>query len=313
VEAGTQEFTLGKESGDDGSFDRQESSFRDWVSSDGSTPFAAEAGRYHIYAAWACPWAQRAVIGRKLKGLEEAIGLSVVNPIRDSRGWRFTGGEYSDDAEDFDFLAEAYNESDPEFDDRASTPVLWDTKLGRIVNNESGEVLRMLGTSFEDFADPDSLDLYPEPIRDEIDQLNERIYDSVNNGVYKAGFTTNQDVYEREVAAIFAMLDELDERLASSRFLFGDLPVETDWRLFPTLLRFDAVYYIHFKCSLRRLVDYPNLWPYARDLYQWPGIAETVRFDDIRRHYYCTHPMINPSGLVAVRPEADWDKAPGRP
>ncbi len=166
----------------------------------------------------------------------------------------------------------------------------------------------MLGTRFEEFADPDSLDLYPEPIRAEIDALNDRIYDAVNNGVYKAGFTTSQEIYERQVAEIFAMLDELDERLGSRRFLFGELPVETDWRLFTTLLRFDAVYYIHFKCSLRRLVDYPNLWPYARDLYQWPGIADTVRFDDIRRHYFCTHPMINPNKLVAVQPEADWDE-----
>jgi putative glutathione S-transferase len=312
MEAASQEFSLGRESGDDGSFDRQESSFRDWVSTDGSTTYPAESGRYHVYAAWACPWAQRAVIGLKLKGLSDAIGLSIVHPIRDSRGWRFTGGEYTDDAEDFDFLAEAYNESDPEFDDRASTPVLWDTKSGRIVNNESGDVLRMIGTRFEEFADPDSLDLYPEPIRAEIDELNERIYDAVNNGVYKAGFTDNQEIYERQVTDIFAMLDELDERLGSQRFLFGELPVETDWRLFTTLLRFDAVYYIHFKCSLRRLVDYPNLWPYARDLYQWPGIAETVRFDDIRRHYYCTHPMINPNKLVAVQPDADWDAEPGR-
>lgn len=307
-----QQFSLGRESGDDGSFDRQESGFRDWVSTDGSTPYPVEAGRYHIYAAWACPWAQRAVIGRKLKGLEDVIGLSVVHPIRDSRGWRFTGGEYSDDAEDFDFLAEAYNESDPEFDDRVSTPVLWDTKTGQIVNNESGEVLRMLATRFAEFADPDSLDLVPTAIESEIDELNERIYDAVNNGVYKAGFATDQEVYEREVAGIFAMLDELDERLGSRRFLFGELPVETDWRLFPTLLRFDAVYYIHFKCSRRRLVDYPNLWPYARDLYQWPGIADTVRFDDIRRHYYCTHPMINPSKIVAVCPDAEWDEEPGR-
>jgi putative glutathione S-transferase len=282
------------------------------VSTDGSTPFPAEAGRYHIYAAWACPWAQRAVIGLRLKGLEDAIGLSFVDPIRDDRGWRFSGGQYSDDAEDFDFLVEAYRETDPDFDGRASTPVLWDTQTERIVNNESGDVLRMLATRFDEFAAPDSLDLYPEALRSEIDELNDRIYDAVNNGVYAAGFTTSQEIYERQVADMFATLDELDARLGSTRFLFGDLPVETDWRLFTTLLRFDAIYYIHFKCSLRRLVDYPNLWPYARDLYQWPGIAETVKWDDIRRHYYCTHPMINPSKIVAVRPDADWDADPGR-
>ncbi len=188
MESGTKEFALGQESGDDGSFKRQQSKFRDWVSNDGSTEYPAEPDRYELYVAWACPWAHRGVIARRLKGLEDVIGLSVVNPIRDSKGWRFTGGEYSDDAEDFDFLAEAYNATDPDFDERASTPVLWDTRSSTIVSNESADVMRMMSTSFREFTDPDSIDLYPEAHAAEIDALNDRLYDSVNNAVYSAGF-----------------------------------------------------------------------------------------------------------------------------
>jgi putative glutathione S-transferase len=304
-------FSLGAEAGDDGSFKRQASRFRDWVSADGSTEFPAEPGRYHLYVSWACPWAHRTIVGRRLKRLEHAIGVSVVDPIRDERGWAFTGGEYVDRVNGFSFLSEAYDATDPEFEGRHSVPVLWDTRTGRIVNNESGDILRMLNSGFGELAD-DRVDLLPERLRPEIEALGERIYDDVNNAVYTAGFSTSQKVYEREVRKLFATLDELDARLARSRFLFGEVPVETDWRLFTTLLRFDAVYHIHFKCSLRRLVDYPNLWPYARDLYQLPGIAETVRFGEIRAHYYGTHPMINPSGIVALRPEADWTAAHGR-
>ena len=304
-------FSLGSEAGSDGSFQRQESTFRDWVSADGSTEFPAEPGRYHLYVSWACPWAHRAVIGRRLKRLEHVIGMSVVDPIRDERGWAFTGGEYVDRVNGFRFLSEAYEATEPGFSGRHSVPVLWDTVSGRIVNNESGDVLRMLNSGFGGLADG-SVDLYPRALRPEIDVLGERIYDTVNNAVYKAGFATAQHVYEREVEAMFATLDELDARLARSRFLFGDRPVETDWRLFTTLVRFDAVYFIHFKCSIRRLVDYEHLWPYARDLYQHSGVSETVRFDEIRAHYYGTHPMINPSGIVALRPEADFTAPHGR-
>ena len=304
-------FSLGEEQSSSGSFERQESSFRDRVSSDGSTEFPAERGRYHLYASWACPWAHRAVIGRRLKGLEEAIGVSFVNPIRDDRGWAFTGGVYTDGINGFDYLSEAYTATDPDFNARASTPVIWDTETERIVSNESGEVLRMLDQGFGELAD-DSVCLYPEPLRDEIDELNERIYEGLNNAVYKAGFSTDQGIYEREVRGIFALMDDLDERLGERRYLLGDEPVETDWRLFTTLVRFDAVYHVHFKCSVRRLTDYPNLWPYARDLYQRPGIAETVRFDEIRAHYYLTHPMINPSGLIALQPDADFAEPHGR-
>ncbi|HEX8054909.1 MAG TPA: glutathione S-transferase family protein [Thermoleophilaceae bacterium] len=309
--AGARRFSLGSESSEDGSFTRQESRFRDWVSADGSTEFPAEAGRYHLYVSWACPWAHRTIIGRRLKGLEDAIGLSVVDPIRDERGWAFSGGEYVDRVNGFRYLSEAYDATDPEFVGRYSVPVLWDKVGGRIVNNESGDILRMLNSGFGELAD-DSVDLYPAEHRAEIDQLGEHIYDTVNNAVYKAGFTTSQAVYEREVTTMFETLDQLDARLAGQRFLFGDRPVETDWRLFTTLVRFDAVYFIHFKCSIRRLVDFENLWPYARDLYQQPGIAETVRFDEIRRHYYETHPMINPSGLVALRPAGDFGAPHGR-
>jgi glutathionyl-hydroquinone reductase len=297
--------------GRSGRFDRPRATFREWVSADGSTPFPAVAGRYHLYVSWACPWAHRTAIGRMLKGLEDVIGLSVVDPIRDERGWAFTGGEYTDPVNGFEFLGEAYAANDPDYDDRLSVPVLWDKETERIVNNESADILRMYTTAFDGLATRD-VDLYPEPHRDEIDALNKRLYEDVNNAVYAAGFSRDQADYERIVARMFATFDEVDARLGESRFLFGDAPVETDWRLFTTLVRFDAVYNIHFKCSLRRIVDYPNLWPYARDLYQQPGVAETVRFDDIRRHYYMTHDSINPSRIVAVAPDADWTAPPGR-
>jgi putative glutathione S-transferase len=300
-------FRLGRESTDDGSFRRQESQFRRWVSGEPGAEFPAQPGRYHLYVARACPWAHRTIIARRLMGLGDAIGISFVDPIRDQRGWAFTGGEYVDAVNGFGFLSEAYLATDRAYDARVTVPVLWDKQTGVIVSNESADILRMLGTAFAPLA-RSPVELYPEPLRAEIDALNDRIYDNVNNAVYKAGFSRRQDGYEREVQSLFATLDELDQRLARRRFLFGPEPVETDWRLFTTLLRFDAVYQIHFKCSLRKLVEYEHLWPYARDLYQWPGVAETVSFDEIRRHYYLTHPMINPSGLVAVRPAASFDE-----
>jgi putative glutathione S-transferase len=307
----TQPPTLGREGAGDGSFQRQQSRFRRWISADGSTEFPLEPGRYHLYVARACPWAHRTLIGRQLMGLQDAIGVSYVDPIRDARGWEFTGGEYFDQQGDFRFLSEAYAATDPDYDERVSVPVLWDTDRGVIVNNESADILRMLGTVFGELA-RHPVELYPDPWREEIDALNQRIYTGVNDCVYKAGFSTRQAVYEREVAVLFDTLDQLDERLAARRFLFGNAPVETDWRLFTTLVRFDAVYQIHFKCSLRKLIEYPHLWPYTRDLYQWPGIADTVNFDEIRTHYYRTHPMINPSGLVAVQPAASFDVPHGR-
>ena len=304
-------FSLGREAGDDGSFKRQESRFRSWVTDDGTSQFTPEAGRYHLYVSWACPWAHRTIIGRRLKRLDGAIGMSAVDPIRDERGWAFTGGEYVDPVNGFRFLSEAYDATDPGYDGRHSVPVLWDKVSGRIVNNESGDILRMLNSGLGDLADP-AVDLCPAELRPEIDALGKWIYDNVNNAVYAAGFATSQRAYEAEAQRLFGALEVLDERLAHDRFLFGDTPVETDWRLFTTLLRFDSVYAVHFKCSLRRLVDHANLWPYARDLYQRPWIADTVRFDEIRAHYYGTHPMINPSGIVALQPDADWTEPPRR-
>jgi putative glutathione S-transferase len=299
------------EPGDDGAFHRQDSTFRGWVLDEPSAEFPLQSGRYHLYVARACPWAHRTIIARRLMGLQEAIGISFLDPIRDQRGWAFTGGEYVDPVNGFGLLREAYVASDVEYDLRVTVPVLWDTRTGVIVNNESADILRMLGTVFRPLA-RHPIDLCPESIRAEIDELNRHVYHAVNNGVYKAGFSTRQTIYEAEVERLFEVLDELDERLAGRRFLFGDHPVETDIRLFTTLVRFDAVYHVHFKCSLRKLVEYPNLWPYARDLYQWPGIEETVNLDEIRAHYYRTHPTINPSGLVAVAPAASFREPHGR-
>jgi glutathionyl-hydroquinone reductase len=307
----SQSFSLGREVADDGSFRRQDSVFRDWVTDDGSTPFAPVAGRYHLYVARACPWAHRTLIARALMGLEDAIGVSYVDPIRDDRGWAFTGGAYTDPVNGFRLLGEAYAATDPDFDARITVPVLWDTERRTIVNNESADVLRMLSTVFAPLA-AHPVQLCPPARRADIDALNATIYEGVNNAVYKAGFATDQSVYEREVETLFQTLDELDLRLGESRFLFGDVPLETDWRLFTTLVRFDAVYQIHFKCSIRKLTEYANLWPYARDLYGWPGVRETVSFDEIRAHYYRTHGQLNPTGIVAMLPAASFEQPPQR-
>jgi putative glutathione S-transferase len=303
-------FSLGSERDDDGSFKRQVSSFRAFVA-DEDGDFPVEPGRYHLYVARACPWAHRTLIGRELMGLQDAISVSFVDPIRDERGWRFSGGGYVDPINGFGYLSEAYLRSAPDYAARVTVPVLWDKRGGTIVNNESADILRMLSTAFAPLADH-PVELVPERLRGEIEALNQLIYENVNNAVYKAGFATTQRVYEREVLSLFQTLDELDLRLADRRFLFGPEPLETDWRLFTTLVRFDAVYQIHFKCSIRKLDEYEYLWPYARDLYQWPGVAETVNFDEIRAHYYRTHPMINPSGLVAMAPAASFDEPAGR-
>jgi len=302
---------LDGESGDDGAFRRQDSSFRSWVSAEPGAQFPLQVGRYHLYVARACPWAHRTIIGRQLMGLQDAISISFLDPVRDDHGWAFTGGKFEDPVNGFELLREAYLATDPRYDLRVTVPVLWDKSRGTIVNNESGDILRMLETVFKPLADH-PLDLYPHDLREEIDALNAHIYETVNNGVYKAGFARRQEVYEREVASLFQTLDELDDRLSRSRFLFGDEPVETDIRLFTTLVRFDAVYQIHFKCSLRKLSEYPHLWPYARDLYQWRGIGQTVNLEEIRTHYYRTHPMLNPSGLIAVAPAAGFEEPAGR-
>jgi putative glutathione S-transferase len=309
--AAARSFELGRELTGDGCFVRQESAFRRRVTADGSSGFPAAAGRYHLYACLACPWSQRTIIGRLLKGLESAIPVSYLDPYRDARGWAFTGGQFVDHANGFSFLSEAYLATDPAFDDRLTLPVLWDTETGQIVSNESGDILRMLNGAFDAYAEHE-VDLYPPALRPEIDALNERIYPNLNNGVYEAGFSQNQGAYERACANVFATLDELDERLSRTRYLVGDTPAEADWRLFPTLVRFDTVYYLHFKCNLRRIVDYSNLWGYTRDLYQLPGIATTVDMAQIKRHYYTTHDMINPTRIIPLGPEIDFLAPHGR-
>jgi glutathionyl-hydroquinone reductase len=295
-------FDLGREAGGSGEFVRQDSSFRDAVSSDGSTEFPAAAGRYHLYVARACPWAHRTLIVRTLKGLEGAIDVSYAHPFRDDRGWAFPGGDHVDGLNGFDLLSEAYDRSDPAFEGRVSVPVLWDKVAGRIVNNESSEIIRMLNSEFDAFAEHPEVDLYPEDLRPEIDRINHRVYEEVNNGVYRAGFARTQEAYDRAFHDLFATLAELDELLAERRYLAGNRLTEADWRLFPTLVRFDPVYYVHFRCNGRRLVDHPHLWAYARELYQQPGIAETVRMDEIKRHYYTTHDELNPKRIIPAGP-----------
>lgn len=288
----------------DGEFERQDDHFRDRVTTDGSSEYPATAGRYHLYVSLACPWAHRTAIVRQLKGLDIAVGMTVVDPVRDERGWRFGDGSDGlkpDPVNGFQFLSQAYGASDPDFADRVTVPVLWDSETGRIVNNSEDDIALMFNGAFGDLARAD-IDLYPESLRDEIDDVNRRIYEDVNNGVYRAGFAGSQAVYERWVKRLFAALDGLEDRLSRQRYLVGDRVTLADWQLFCTLVRFDAVYYVHFKCNLRRIVDYPNLWGYLRDLYQQPGIAGTVDLNHIKRHYYMTHPDLNPTRFVPVGP-----------
>jgi putative glutathione S-transferase len=298
-------FQLGREVSDDGRFVRQQSAFRRWATDDGSSDFPAAAGRYHLYVCLACPWSHRAVIARRVKGLERAVSTSYTDPYRDERGWAFSGGQFTDPVNGYSYLAEAYAATDPAFDGRVTVPVLWDKQTGQIVSNESSDIMRMFNGVFDAWAES-TVDLYPAALRAEIDAINDMVYDTVNNGVYKAGFARSQEAYEEACERLFATLDELDRRLASRRYLVGDAPTEADWRLFPTLVRFDAVYYGHFKCNRRRLVDYPNLWSYTRDLYQLPGIADTVALDQIKRHYYTTHEFLNPGRIIPVGPEIDF-------
>lgn len=299
-----------------GRFVRQESAFRDQVRADGSTRFGPEAGRYHLYVSLACPWAHRTLIFRRLKKLEEAISISVVHPYMGSSGWTFEnldGTEpcVSDPLFGARHLHEIYSRADARYTGRVTVPVLWDRKEQTIVNNESAEIIRMFNSEFDALGDA-SVDLYPGPLRPEIDDLNAFIYPNVNNGVYRCGFATTQEAYEEAVESLFGALDELEARLGRQRYLLGDRITEADWRLFTTLVRFDAVYVGHFKCNVRRIADYPSLSGYLRDLYQVPGIAETVNFDHIKRHYYESHKTINPTGVVPVGPILDLDAPHGR-
>ena len=301
------------EQSSDGEFVRQQDAFRRWVTADGSSGFPAEAGRYHLYVSLACPWAHRTIVVRKLMGLEDAIGLTVVDPLRDERGWAFRAvrGASLDTLNGFAYLAEAYGATDPSYRGRVTVPVLWDKTTQQIVSNSDDDIMRMLETEFGAFAQ-NRLDLYPAAQRAEIDALNETIYQTLNNGVYLAGFATAQRVYERAAYRVFATLDALEAQLTARRYLLGAQPVETDWRTFVTLVRFDAVYCGHFKCNLRRIADYPNLFGYLRDLYQVDGVSETVDFDHIKRHYYCTHDDINPTRIVPIGPLQDLGAPHGR-
>ncbi|OCP39048.1 glutathione S-transferase family protein [Ensifer sp. LC163] len=302
-----------------GHFKRSESQFRNWITADGSPGpsgqggFRAEAGRYHLYVSLACPWAHRTLIFRKLKKLEDLISVSIVDPLMLSKGWEFKGkdGGTVDHLFGFDALWQVYARADPSYSGRVTVPVLWDKQQNTIVSNESAEIIRMFNSAFNGLTGSKD-DFYPEDLRTEVDELNGRIYGAVNNGVYKAGFATSQEAYEQGVTPLFDMLDELEERLATRRYLTGSKLTEADWRLFTTLVRFDPVYVGHFKCNIRRIAEYKNLQGYLRDLYQVPGVAETVNMHHIKDHYYRSHTMINPTGVVPVGPILDLDAPHGR-
>ncbi len=296
-----------------GRFQRAKTTFRNWITVDGSAGptgtdgFKAEPGRYHLYVSWACPWAHRTFIFRKLKKLEDIISISFVDNLLGSDGWTFNqnDGGSGDHLYGKEFLRDIYLKADPHYTGRVSVPVLWDKQRETIVNNESAEIIRMLNSAFDQWS-PVSADFYPEDLREEIDALNEEIYANVNNGVYRCGFARTQDAYEEAFDALFSTLDKLEERLATNRYLTGPRLTEADWRLFTTLLRFDPVYVGHFKCNLKRLVDYPNLFGFTRELFQMPGVAETVRIDDIKEHYYRSHESINPKRIVPKGPLIDY-------
>ena len=302
-----------------GRFVRMDASFRNWITPDGGAGpdgdggFKAEPGRYHLYVSLACPWAHRTLIFRKLKGLEDMISVSVVNAFMGDEGWTFEEGDdvVPDTVNNKTRMHEIYTLAKPDYTGRVTVPVLWDKERQTIVSNESSEIIRMLNSAFDEVGAKPG-DYYPEDLREEIDALNDMIYPNVNNGVYRAGFATTQEAYDEAVSDVFKALDQLDERLADRRYLTGPRITEADWRLFTTLVRFDPVYVGHFKCNKRRIVDYPNLWGYLRDLYQQPGVADTVNIDNIKRHYYCSHEMINPTRIVPAGPDIDFMEPHGR-
>ncbi|MBY6002818.1 glutathione S-transferase family protein [Salipiger bermudensis] len=305
---------------DSGKFQRSETAFRNWITADGSAGpsgeggFKAEPGRYHLYVSYACPWAHRTLVFRALKGLEELIPVSVVHPDMLSDGWTFQTdfpGATGDRLYDLPFLRDLYTKAKPDISGRVTVPVLWDKERETIVSNESAEIIRMFNEAFDGLTG-NSDDYWPEELREAIEPINARIYDTVNNGVYKAGFATSQEAYDDAVGPLFESLDWIEERLSKGRYLMGDRITEADWRLFTTLIRFDQVYNVHFKCNKARIVDYPNLWAYTRELYQWPGVADTVYFDHFKRHYYYSHDMINPNRIIPVGPDLDLMAPHGR-
>jgi len=299
-----------------GEFLRTNSQFRNWITADGSagpsgeSGFPAEAGRYHLYVSLACPWAHRTLIFRALKSLEDIIPVSIVHPYMLDNGWVFDDwkGETADALYGFNCLHQLYTRANPDYSGRVTVPVLWDTEQETIVSNESSEIIRMFNSAFADFT-PEKTDYYPEELRNEIDSINARIYEALNNGVYRCGFATTQKAYEAAFTELFACLDELESRLSKQRFLIGNRITEADWRLFTTLIRFDAVYYSHFKTNLRTISDYPELYAYTRDLYQQPGIKQTVNLEHIKQHYYYSHETINPTRIVPEGPELNFDEA----
>jgi putative glutathione S-transferase len=303
-----------------GKFVRDTSRFRNWITADGSAGpsgeggFKAESGRYHLYVALACPWAHRALIFRALKGLTDHIGVSVVHPDMLSEGWEFRTdfpGTTGDTLYGLSFAREIYLKADSDMSGRVTVPIIWDRERETIVSNESSEIIRMLNSAFDGLTG-NTDDYWPEELRAAIEPVNERIYDTVNNGVYKSGFATSQEAYEAAVYPLFDSLDWLEDRLSRNRYLMGDRLTEADWRLFTTLVRFDPVYHLHFKCNRNRIVDFPNLWGYLRELYQWPGVKETVNFDHIVRHYHYSHETINPHRIIPINPRPDFDAPHGR-
>lgn len=296
-----------------GGFIRHESQFRHWITTDDSSDFPAEAGRYHLYVSLACPWAHRTLIMRTLKGLQNVITVDIVHPLMLETGWNFAKEVQAngDSQLNADYLHQIYTHENPDYSGRVTVPVLWDKKQQRIVNNESSDIIRMLNSAFNGIGATNE-DYYPLALQPQIDELNSWIYDSVNNGVYKAGFATEQSPYDKAVNSLFTSLDRLDERLTTQRYLLGKQMTEADIRLFTTLIRFDPVYVSHFKCDHKRIADYPALSGYLRDIYQTPGVAETVNFDHIKQHYFCSHTMINPTGIIPVGPEYDYNAAHGR-
>ncbi|WP_305830613.1 glutathione S-transferase family protein [Photobacterium leiognathi] len=296
-----------------GKFERKASSFRNWITKDGSAGITGEAGfkaepnRYHLYVSLACPWAHRAIIYRQLKGLDSMIPMSVVNAYMGENGWNFEAGDgvVSDPIFNAQFLHQIYTQADPDYTGRVTVPVLWDKHKQTIVSNESADIIRMLNSAFDDVGAVKG-DFYPQALRQQIDELNDFVYANINNGVYRAGFATTQEAYDEAVIALFDALEVIEQRLSTQRYLLGDHITEADWRLFTTLVRFDAVYVGHFKCNLKRIVDFPHLWGYVRDLYQVEGIAQTVDIDYIKAHYYGSHETINPTRIIPKGPKLDF-------